>query len=306
MSTVIDTPEFSIIQAKHMQNAHSHAQGFLSQRIEKLAFCPPSLNNVQNVHNLMFIKRAKTNENIPALFIDRSSTRPNTRAALEERAVLPLIIFSHGNAENLGSIEPWLETVSQTLDCDVLAYEYGGYGISSAVDRNACSENDMCERAQAAYEWAVYTRGVAPEKVYLFGFSIGTVPSIYLASRKDVRIGGIIIQGPFLSACSIVTDAFSECIAQLLRIFTERFDFMKNHERLLGIDPSTRVLVIHGQRDPIVPFSHAERIVDILGDNNKTHTIWFPDGEHEDLHNRAWFEHTYYNGIREFLLQDTM
>jgi hypothetical protein len=40
------------------------------------------------------------------------------------------ILFSHGNAEDLGMIFEWFVLVSAELSVNILAYEYDGYGKS--------------------------------------------------------------------------------------------------------------------------------------------------------------------------------
>ena len=56
---------------------------------------------------------------IPAFYISRDAS--------------VTILFSHGNAEDLGMIYDWFVTLAQELNVNVLAYDYTGYGKSRGV-----------------------------------------------------------------------------------------------------------------------------------------------------------------------------
>jgi len=265
----------------------------ISRRIEQRAFYPPRRNNVQGVNNLIFIHHAKTQSRIPALLIEYPHAHEDT----------PIVLFSHGNAENLASIEPWLYTLSQVLCAHVIAYEYQGYGIGEEIDAKRASEKSMYDRISATYYWIVHCRKIKPQNIFLFGFSIGTVPTISLAAAKDIVIAGVILQGTFLSVCSLLADRFAFCLAGMVRGILENFDIMKNYERLAEFDPSIPVLIIHGEKDPEVPISHATAISEIL-QKCPVDLLFFEQGKHEDIHTRPGFETRYYNGIRNFLDKD--
>ena len=44
------------------------------------------------------------------------------------------LLYSHGNAEDLGLISPFLADLARLLRVDVLCYDYSGYGLSAAED----------------------------------------------------------------------------------------------------------------------------------------------------------------------------
>ena len=63
----------------------------------------------------------------------------------------PLLLYSHGNAEDLGTAYDHLQWLATSLECDVLAYDYVGYGHSSD---GLMSEANMYLAAEAVYEHA--------------------------------------------------------------------------------------------------------------------------------------------------------
>ena len=63
------------------------------------------------------------NEKIPAVHIEH----PPRAAGERERLT---IIYSHGNAEDIGLHLPLIDALAAVTGCDVLSYEYVGYCLS--------------------------------------------------------------------------------------------------------------------------------------------------------------------------------
>jgi len=111
------------------------------------------------------------------------------------------ILFSHGNAEDIGNVSAWCFSLSQQLGVNVMAYEYSGYGCSS--DGVAPSEESCYCDIQAAMDYLDSVHGVKPKRVVLFGRSLGTAVSVRLAEVQEARgepVRGIVLQSPFTSA----------------------------------------------------------------------------------------------------------
>ena len=80
----------------------------------------------------------------------------------------------------------------------------------------------------------------------MYGRSIGSGPSSYLAEKYDVA--GVILHSPLMSALRVLFN---------LR-WTLPFDKFPNIDRMPNID--CPVFIIHGRRDEIVPFYHAREL----------------------------------------------
>jgi hypothetical protein len=91
------------------------------------------------------------------------------------------ILFSHGNAEDLGDIEPLLLRL-QALGLDVIAYDYEGYGQSEGRPSEARVYADI----DAVYRYLTEQRGVPSERILAYGRSLGGGPSVDLASREPL------------------------------------------------------------------------------------------------------------------------
>ncbi|GFQ87453.1 hypothetical protein TNCT_123821 [Trichonephila clavata] len=109
------------------------------------------------------------------------------------------------------------------------------------------SEKNLYADVDAAWH-ALQTRyGVRPENIILYGQSIGTVPTIDLASKYEV--GGVILHSPLTSGMRV---AFPN---------TKRtwfFDSFPSIEKVPKV--TSPVLVIHGTNDEIIDFSHGQAI----------------------------------------------
>jgi len=51
------------------------------------------------------------------------------------------ILYSHANAEDLGSIYPWCKFLSKMLQVNLFAYDYSGYGMAMEEGRSSSPQN---------------------------------------------------------------------------------------------------------------------------------------------------------------------
>jgi hypothetical protein len=108
------------------------------------------------------------------------------------------ILFSHGNAEDLGEILPTLELL-QAAGFTVFAYDYQSYGISQGRP----SEQNAYEDVEAAYRYLTNTLGILPQQIISHRRSVGGGAAIALATRKPVA--GLIVESSFTSAFTVIT-----------------------------------------------------------------------------------------------------
>jgi uncharacterized protein len=159
----------------------------------------------------------------------------------------PVLLYLHGARWNLtGSvtrIPRW-----NRMGFSVLAVDYRGFGQSTA---RTPSEASAYEDAEAA--WA-YLEKIAPNrKRYIFGHSLGGAVATQLA-HKHADASGLILEATFTS----VPDMVKETKWGFLPVgflVTQRFDSIKRIEEL-----KMPILLAHGTRDEIIPFSMSERL----------------------------------------------
>lgn len=70
----------------------------------------------------------------------KTSRKDTTIAAtiLERKSAKATILYSHGNAEDLSVIFPYLLKLAFELDCNVVGYDYSGYGESKGKVFMSC------------------------------------------------------------------------------------------------------------------------------------------------------------------------
>jgi fermentation-respiration switch protein FrsA (DUF1100 family) len=170
------------------------------------------------------------------------------------------LLFSHGNAEDLGDDLPMLEEF-RAAGFAVFAYDYRGYGTSPGRP----SEPAMYQDVASAYDYLTRTLCVPPDRVISFGRSLGSAAAIQLA--VDRPVAGLIVEAPFLSAFRVLTRA------PLLP-----WDKFRNAEKIKNVH--CPVLVIHGRSDRVVPFWHGERLFAIA--NNPKQAFWVERAGHND------------------------
>jgi len=184
------------------------------------------------------------------------------------------IIYSHGNAEDIGLSLPYLDNLSRCCDCNVLAYEYCGYSIAEGEP----SEKNCYECIDSAYRYLTegrqsYEGGenftsrqkqyrssglkqfvVDPSRIVLFGRSLGTGPTVDLAARllskkdeNDCSLAGVILQSPLESAGRCV-------LGEMASYALYPFDLFRSYEKIKKLAPIP-IFMMHGIDDRVVPCS---------------------------------------------------
>lgn len=171
------------------------------------------------------------------------------------------VLFSHGNAEDIGDDQPLLEHI-RAAGFAVLAYDYQGYGTSAGNS----SERHAYEDEYAAYNFLVQSRHVQPSRIIAFGRSVGSGPACELASRRPVA--GLILESAFTSAFRVMTK---------VRIFP--FDKFENIRKIKSVH--CPVLVIHGTDDSLINIAHGKEL--FAAANEPKQALWIDGAHHNDV-----------------------
>jgi fermentation-respiration switch protein FrsA (DUF1100 family) len=158
------------------------------------------------------------------------------------------LLICHGNAGNLSEFgRPAHYAGLRRLGLNLLAFDYRGYGESEGVP----SESGLYRDADAAYHYLVEQLRVPPERIILFGHSLGSAVAIDLASR--VHSAGLIVEGAFTSA----TDRGQELYPYIpVRwIAASRFN---SREKITRV--TVPKLFLHASSDEVIPLSHGRRL----------------------------------------------
>jgi fermentation-respiration switch protein FrsA (DUF1100 family) len=171
------------------------------------------------------------------------------------------LLFSHGNGEDMGDVREKLLHLN-ALGFAVLAYDYAGYGTSEGTP----SERHCYADIDAAYEYLTGPLKAPPERIILYGQSIGSGPSVDLAARRPV--GGLILESAFTSAfaCSPLTSLLPG-------------DAFRNIDKIRSV--KCPVLSIHGRRDWVVPLRVGKALFGAAPGPKRC--LWISRGSHNDL-----------------------
>jgi abhydrolase domain-containing protein 17 len=163
------------------------------------------------------------------------------------------LLMSHGNGEDLGEIQEEMERF-RSMGLNVLAYDYRGYGKSQGV----ATVSNVYDDIDAVYLYLTEMLNVSPDRILLYGRSVGGGPSTYLASRKPVA--GMILESTFISTFRVILPI------QILPF--EKFP-NQSHIRQIKIP----VLLIHGTDDRIIPYWHSQVLYDSIPGPKQLFTV---------------------------------
>lgn len=157
-----------------------------------------------------------------------------------------VVLFLHGNAGNM-SHRMNSVLMFHRLGYSVLIFDYRGYGRSSGKP----SEHGLYRDAQAAWDYLVRQRSVAPARIVVFGESLGGAVAAWLVAHE--RAGALVLSSVFTSAPELAADLYPWLPAKwLVRM---RYD-----TRAALAQVRCPVLVAHSPGDEIVPFRHGQRL----------------------------------------------
>ena len=183
------------------------------------------------------------------------------------------VVFFHGNAENisthLGSVY-WLPDFGY----QAFLFDYRGFGRSGGdIDLDGIHED-----ALAALEKALALPEVDPGRVVVFGQSIGAPLAVAAVAAGDpARVRAVVLESGFASYRRITREKLGDVPLTwpfqwpLSLLMTERY----SAGQWIGRLSPTPVLVIHGDRDNIVPLHHGEELFAAAGEPKR---MWRIEG----------------------------
>lgn len=162
----------------------------------------------------------------------------------------PTILYFHGNGSNNGDLTD-IAAIFNQLGLSVLLIDYRGYGRSSPTFPN---ETRVYEDAEVAWNYLTNQRQIKPQNIFVYGHSIGGAITIELAT-KHPEMAGLIVEGTFTSIKDIASKNQFFRILPLNLILTQHFDSISKIKLL-----QTPILILHGDRDEIIPCSMSEKL----------------------------------------------
>ncbi|CAH8490219.1 Alpha/beta hydrolase domain-containing protein 17B [Schistosoma haematobium] len=174
------------------------------------------------------------------------------------------VLFSHGNAVDIGQMAGFLQSLAYRFSVNILCYDYSGYGGSSGQRL----EENLYADADAVLNELRERFNVPLNRIVLYGQSIGTAPTVELATKY--KVAGVVLHSPFMSGLRVVCPGT-----------TRRFCF----DPFTNIDKVSRILsptlIIHGTDDEIIGIDHGRELYSRL--TNPLEPAWIEGAGHNDI-----------------------
>jgi pimeloyl-ACP methyl ester carboxylesterase len=160
------------------------------------------------------------------------------------------LLYLHGSALNIGANVEHAKRF-HGLGFAVLLLSYRGYGRS---DGDFPSETKVYQDAEAAWQYLVTKREIAPDDIVIYGHSLGGAVAIDLAVRHPAA-SGLIVEATFTSIYDMAARDGTYRVFPLDLILTQRFDSLSKVDRL-----HVPVLYLHGTKDSVAPSDMSRRL----------------------------------------------
>lgn len=203
---------------------------------------------------------------------------------LEPSAPLADIVYFHGNGGNLALWLPVFATL-HSFNYRVLAIDYRGYGVSDGTP----SEAGIYRDAEAAARHAVAHRANNRPLIF-WGRSLGG--PVAAAAARAAAPDALVLESTFPDKASILR---GNPVMRVLNVFASyKLDTLA-HLR----DVARPVLVVHGDRDGVIPFALGRELFARLREPKIFLTL--KGGDHNDLYDSD--NRLYWEPIRQFIGQ---
>jgi uncharacterized protein len=177
----------------------------------------------------------------------------------------PTLLYLHGNS---GSLYHRGERVRRYVNAGIgiLMLAFRGYSGSEGDPSEEANVGD----AVMAYDWLM-AQGVSAESIVVYGESLGTGVAAQVATHR--KISGIVLDSPFTSLVDVA--ALRHRLLPVRRFIWDRYETLQYAPRI-----TSPALVLHGERDHIVPFEMGRQVFEALAGPKRL--IAFPEGRHLD------------------------
>lgn len=177
----------------------------------------------------------------------------------------PVTLFLHGQGGRLAvQTNRWRRLREAGLG--VLAISYRGYPGSTGTP----TEEGLALDARAAYDWLRQRHPV--RDIVLHGHSLGSGVAVRLATEVEVR--AIVLEAPFTAAVDVAAERMWWLPVRLLML-----DQFRSRELIGRV--RAPVLIVHGDKDSVIPFAHSERLFAMAREPKAF--VRMPGGDHNTL-----------------------
>ncbi len=179
------------------------------------------------------------------------------------------LLWFHGNAGNISHRVDNIRLLHDKVATHIFIFDYRGYGRSEGK----ISEEGTYKDGEAALGYLRSREDVDPKKIVFFGRSLGAAVAAEIATGQQCL--ALILETPFASIREMARVAFPFLpVGPFLRT---RYDTVEKVKKI-----KAPVLVVHGDRDDIVPFAQGRAVFEAAREPKEFYTI--PGARHNDTY----------------------
>lgn len=198
------------------------------------------------------------------------------------------LVWFHGNGGNISHRVDNIALLNSRVKANVFILDYRGYGLSEGKP----SERGTYLDAEAAISYLISRPDVDPDKVVIYGRSLGSAVAVEMASRHQPY--GLVLEAPFTSvkAMAKLSHPVLSSFLPLGMVVRSRYDSLSKIDRV-----NSPLMVIHGDDDEIVPFEMGRELFDAGNDPKRFYGV--SGGGHNNAYVVGGNE--YFDAIKTFV-----
>lgn len=182
------------------------------------------------------------------------------------REAAPVVVVFQGNAGNLSHRVPkFVGLAGQGLG--VFFVGYRGYGGNPGKPY----QDGLLADGRSVLDWLA-GQGIGPERVVLYGESLGSGVAVHLAAERPV--GGVVLEAPYSSVAEVAQHHYWYLPAKWLIL--DKWNSLARVEEV-----SVPILVLHGERDKVIPARFGKRL--FAAAKEPKELLLHPEAGHNDL-----------------------
>ena len=173
------------------------------------------------------------------------------------------LLFFHGNAGELSNRIYKLNELNK-LDINILLISWRGF----SGNEGSPTEENLYKDAKAAIKW-LNRKEVENNKIILYGESLGTGVAVEIGKKNNFN--SIILESPFTSMENAAKIYYPYLPVKLL--LKDKYNSISKIKKI-----TTPILIMHGKKDDIVPFSMGKELFEKA--NNPKYSYFTSDDDH--------------------------
>jgi len=171
-----------------------------------------------------------------------------------------VMIWFHGNGGNIGDDVKRLRLIHDELGLTVFVFDYRQYGRSGG----SVSEEGTYHDAQAALRYLKTRTGLLANRIIYFGESLGSAVAVDLAMKAPPR--ALILESPLTSIHDMArVDLPYLPVGFLIK---DKYDSLSKIPKI-----HVPLLILHGDRDEVVPFDQGRRLFEAANSPKVFYTV---------------------------------